>query len=182
MPLCALNQCLWFRMAVFLKQFFFERACINPNPDGYFVVFGRCNHFFNFPLCAYIARVNPQTVNPLFYCLKRKPPVKMDVCYHRDVCRFFYPAERLCRIHVRHCKPYDFASCLFKRLNLFYRCLYIPRVCLCHGLDTDRVASADRHLAYIDCPCFFTSGHCFLLRFSYYYSLSLSVSLSLVPS
>src|SRR3990172_12266388 len=140
-------------MTIFLQKVILKRTRISPYPYWYSPVFGRM-YYLRYPVTgAYIAGIQPKTINTVFNCHEGQPVVKVYVSNKRDMNSLLNISDSCSRICVRHSNTNDFTPCILKPFYLGNCSADIPGICVGHRLDNNRRAAADQNIAnsYLSC-------------------------------
>ena len=149
--------------AVFGDQFLFQRAAVDADPDGNLPLLGDIDNRFNFVAAADIAGIDADLVRAVFHGPDRHPVVKMDICHQGDMDPLLDLTDGQCSFFGGACAADDLTARLLQTKNLGNSGLHIFGGGIGHGLDQDRISSADHAVADADYFCMVTIGHFFLL-------------------
>ena len=134
-------------MSVFFQKALIQATAVNANPDWNITLLANIHHSLHTVLTADIAGVNANLGRSALCCGNRKPIVKVDIRNQRQRRLRTNLAKGFCRLHIGNSKPCHLAACrgklTYRRKRRFYiRCRRIE-----HGLDYDRISSADPNIS-----------------------------------
>src|SRR4030067_1804809 len=140
-------------MTIFLQKVILKRTRIYPYPYWYSPVFGRM-YYLRYPATgAYIAGIQPKTINTVFNCHEGQPVVKVYVSNKRDMNSLLNISDSCSRIWVRHCSPNDFTPCILKSFYLGNCSTDIPCISVGHRLDSDGRTTPNKNIANLYLSC-----------------------------
>src|SRR3990172_8950387 len=145
-------------MTIFLQKVILKRTRIYPYPYWYSPVFGRMD-YLSYPVTgAYVAGIQPQTINPVVNRHEGQPVIKVYVSNKRDMNSLLNVSNGCNRISVRHCNTNYFTPCILKPLYLGNCGADIPCICIGHRLDNNRRTAPNQNIANLYLPCL-TASH-----------------------
>ena len=135
-----------------LQEVLLEGAAVHADADGHLALTGRPRHFTHFVRSAYVAGIEPETVDPGPQGTQGEPVIEVNVRDERNGYGVFYPRKLLHRFLIRHRDPHDLTPRLLEAFDLGHRGPPVAGVRIGHGLHHHRSIPADGHVADVDLP------------------------------
>ena len=132
---------------IFFHKIFFQRSTVDADTDRNTALFCGIHHCAHTLCTSDISRIDADLIRTVLDRGKRQAVIKMNICHNGNAHLLFDLGQCLRRLHSRHGAADNITSGSGKRLNLRHSCSHVLRLCICHGLDQDRIASADHPVA-----------------------------------
>src|SRR4030067_52181 len=158
-PQGALDHPFRCRVPVFLKDIFFQGACVYPYANRYAVVLAGIDNGLNLPSLSDVPRVYSEAINPSFDRLQGKLVIEVDISDQWNADLRPYLINGLSVPLIQDCNPHKFTTGLFKSLYLEDCGVDVMGLCVGHGLDGDGGIPADLDVAYGDLSCLSSVNH-----------------------
>src|SRR3989304_1559462 len=158
-PQGALDHTFRCRVPVFLKDIFFQGACVYPYANRYAVVLAGIDNGLNLPSLSDVSRVYSEGINPSFDRLHGKFVIEVDICNQRNANLRLYLVNGLSILFIQYRHPDQLTPSLFQGLNLGHSGIDVMGLCVGHGLDGAKRIPADLDVAYGDLSCLSSVNH-----------------------
>ena len=142
-----LHNALCGHTVIFLHQLFFQRAAVHAHADRDIALLCRIHNGFDPVKASDISRIDTDLVCTIFHGCDRHLVIKMNICHQRNADLLLDLLDCLGCLFIRNRTSDDLTSCLGQSVDLLHRCFHIFCSCIGHGLDQDRIASADDPVA-----------------------------------
>ena len=151
--------------AIFLDQMLLQGTTVDAHADRDSVFFCLIHHRLDPVSGSDVSRIDPDLIGSIFNGCNGKTVVKMNIRYQWNVDLLLDLADSLCRFFGWHCHTDDITARLLQLQDLFHCFFYMFRLGVAHGLDQDRIATADHPVSNMDHLCIISAHMNFLHSF-----------------